>query len=150
MAKKKKRSKPSRNIDTDHRRQRRPSNQNWLMNRNKYEDLRSLQVKAKKRFKRTENKIKKVDRKVDRLKRPRFYVKRNYLGIPVAVKMSNLTKTSSRINKIKYATSLSPKRILICARRYIRREVLFAKGGIGNGKRVKPYRKFTEDSRIKC
>lgn len=102
----------------------------------------------KKEFKRLEkNDLKRLDR----LKRPRFYIKRNYLGLPIAVKMANLTPFRRKKSELMYKFSPNLKRLIICARRNIRRQVLFAKGGAGNGKRnIKPYRVFNKDSHIKC
>lgn len=41
-----------------------------------------------------------------------------------------------------------PRETVICLRRKIRREVLFARGGSGGGKRKKP--RYNADSAIKC
>lgn len=121
------------------------------MNRRSYESLLSHQVKNKKKQDKIKKDVVKNDRRrLDRLKRPRPYIKKNYLGIPIAIKASNITGFSARVNELKYNLNPSPKRLIICARRAIRKEVLFAKGGIGNGKRVKSRRIFTQDSKIKC
>lgn len=38
----------------------------------------------------------------------------------------------------------------VCRRRKERRELLFRRGGIGNGRSVNPYRRFTQDSKVRC
>lgn len=43
-----------------------------------------------------------------------------------------------------------PKRAIICVRRKLRREVLFAKGGAGKGKRRFRRKHFNDDSNFHC
>lgn len=43
-----------------------------------------------------------------------------------------------------------PFKTVVCVRRKIRREVLFATRGAGRGRRVKPLRRWVEDSFIRC
>lgn len=38
----------------------------------------------------------------------------------------------------------------VCYRRKERREILFASGGAGKGRKVSPIRRMTQDSKIKC
>lgn len=38
----------------------------------------------------------------------------------------------------------------VCKKRKQRREILFRKGGVGKGRKVKRYRKHTEDSKVRC
>lgn len=84
------------------------------------------------------------------IRRPKWVLERNFLGIPVAVRITNITPVQARINDFRYKTSFGLKRLIVCARRAIRREVLFAKGGAGKGKKVRSKRIYTDDSKIKC
>lgn len=101
-------------------------------------------------LKRTDNRVKRNDRiRLINLTNKKFYIKRNFLGLPVDVKRTNLTKIQAKKNEILYTFNPTPKRLIICARRAIRRAVLFARKGVGNGiKRRK--KRYTEDSKVRC
>jgi hypothetical protein len=44
----------------------------------------------------------------------------------------------------------SPRDVVICMRRKKRRESLFKAGKIGKGRKVSPFRKYTEYSHVRC
>lgn len=122
-----------------------------MLNRREYEQFKRLKVDDNKFFKVEGNILKANDRIMERrLHRPKLYIKRNYLGLPEAVKVSNITGLSAKYNKIKYDLNLTPKRLVICARRYVRREVLFAKKKAGKGISNRKKKIFNNNSRIKC
>lgn len=101
-------------------------------------------------LKKTERRIKCNDlNRLGRLKKPKFYVKRNFLGFPTEIKRANLTPLQRKKSEIMYKFEPSWKRLIVCARRAMRREVLFAKRGIGSG--IKRRRKtFNDDSKVRC
>lgn len=92
-------------------------------------------------------KKKQIRKAVDKAFNSRFRFNRLYL----------LRRAERRIKKrfnyvvndyrdYKYAMMLKE----VCRKRKERRSILFSTGGAGGGKKVSPYRKYTEDSKIKC
>lgn len=45
---------------------------------------------------------------------------------------------------------IDPRKMIICAGRKLRREVLFANNRVGKGRRVSDRRKYTEESKVRC
>lgn len=89
-------------------------------------------------------------RRLERLYRPRVYVKKNYLGLPVEIKVANPTRFREKIAKVTYPLSLDLKKLVICGRRAMKREVLFAIKKAGRGKAGPKKRRYTEDSKVRC
>lgn len=112
--------------------------------------LESRPVFKTETIKRTERILKHNDLvRLDRLKRPRLYLKRNYLGLPVAIKAANLTPLKRKQSELLYKFNPTPKRLIVCVRRFARRSTLFAKGHVGKG--IKRRRKsFDKSSKVRC
>lgn len=101
-------------------------------------------------LKKEEKRLKRKDLlRLDRLTHPKFYVKRNFLGLPVGIKAANLTPLQRKKSEVLYTFNPSPKRLVICARRAMRREVLFAKKSVGKGVRHRK-KTFNQNSKVRC
>lgn len=86
--------------------------------------------------------------------RPDRKVFRDVLGLQ-AILTENVSADELSTEKPRWAKNQqlkfeSPLKANVCRRRKRRREHLFKSGSIGKGKKVSEFRKWTEDSNIKC